>query len=260
MVRRVTAAVLFALAAFALLGVLLAAPFFPALTGRVVDLAGLLTADQEARLTHKLSDLESQTGSQLVIVTLRSLDGHDISDYGYQLGRKWGIGQKAKNNGVLLIVAPKERRVRIEIGYGLEGLLTDAVTRLIIDNAILPRFRANDFAGGIERGTDDIIQVLSGDAAEFQRRAAERTGRPSTQEGGSSFIIVLLILGFWFLMFLRRSRQHRRVAARRRSGLWFPPILWGGGSRGGGGWSGGGSGGFSGRGGSFGGGGSSGSW
>ena len=107
-------------------------------------------------------------------MTLKSLQGTSIEDYGYQLGRAWGIGQKGKNNGALLIVAPNERKVRIEVGYGLEGALTDAVTRLIIENAILPRFRANDFPGGIARGVDDMIQVVSGDAEEFKRRAAQR--------------------------------------------------------------------------------------
>jgi uncharacterized protein len=259
MARRAVAAILSALATLVVLNLIYAAPNFPPLTGRIVDQAGLLSPEQELRLTEKLSNLENRTGNQLVVVTLNSLEAHDIADFGYQLGRKWGIGQKGKNNGALLIVAPKERRVRIEVGYGLEGLLTDAVTRLIIENAILPRFRANDFGGGIERGTDDIIQVLSGDAAEFQQRAAERKGRPSQQEGGGSFLLVLLVLGLWFLMFLRGSRQ-RRLASRRRSGMWVPPIIWGGGS-GRGSWGGGsGGGGFSGGGGSFGGGGSSGSW
>ena len=124
----------------------------------------------------------------------RSLQGYDIADYGYQLGRHWGIGQKGKNNGALLIVAPNERKVRIEVGYGLEGVLTDAVTRLIIENAILPRFRASDFSGGIERGVDDIMQVLSGDAEDFKRARRERASRPSGQEGIGSFILVLLIL------------------------------------------------------------------
>jgi uncharacterized protein len=240
-----------------------AAPSFPTLTGRVVDEAAVLDQAAEARLTAKLADLETKTTTQLVVVTLRSLQDYDIADYGYQLGRHWGIGQRGQNNGAMLIVAPTERRVRIEVGYGLEGMLTDAVTRLIIDNAILPRFRTGDFAGGIERGVDDIIQVLSGDAEDFKQRAAERAGRPSGGEGLSSFAIVLIILGIWLFMLLRHS-QHRRLARRRRSGLWGPVLGggWGGGSRGGwGGGSGGGSGGgFSGGGGSFGGGGSSGSW
>src|SRR6185295_10113241 len=102
-----------------------------------------------------------------------SLQGYEIADFGYQLGRAWGIGQKDKNNGVLLIVAPKERDVRIEVGYGLEGDLTDAVTRLIIENSILPKFRAGDMLAGIAAGADDIIKVLSGEAATYKEQAAK---------------------------------------------------------------------------------------
>ena len=212
----------------------------------------------------KLKELESKTTTQLVVVTLRSLGDYDIADYGYQLGRHWGIGQKGTNNGALLIVAPKERKVRIEVGYGLEGTLTDAVSRLIIDHAVLPRFRAGDFAGGIERATDDIIQVLSGDADDFKRRAAERDARPSGGQGIGLFTIVVFILVLWLFSYLQRGQQ-QQAAGRRRS-RWGPVV--GGGLPGGwsgGGWSGGsggdsGGGGFSGGGGSFGGGGSSGSW
>jgi uncharacterized protein len=237
---------------------------FPALTGRVVDQAGVLDAAARARLEAKLKEFESKTTTQLVVVTLRSLGDYDIADYGYQLGRHWGIGQKGTNNGALLIVAPKERKVRIEVGYGLEGTLTDAVSRLIIDHAILPRFRAGDFAGGIERATDDIIQVLSGDAEDFKRRAAERDARPSGGEGISLFTIVVIILIIWLFIHLQRAQQ-QQAGGRRRSR--WGPVAGGGlpGGWSGGGWSGGSGGGssgggFSGGGGSFGGGGSSGSW
>jgi uncharacterized protein len=256
---RLTAVVVAALALLVAITAL-AAPSFPTLTGRVVDQANLFDQATEARLTAKLADLEARTTTQLVVVTLPSLQDYDIADYGYQLGRHWGIGQKGTNNGAMLIVAPNERRVRIEVGYGLEGLLTDAVTRLIIDNAILPRFRTGDFAGGIERGVDDIIQVLSGDAEDFKKRAAERAGRPSGGEGVSLFTFVIVILVIWFLIFRAQSSQ-QRLGRRRRSGPVFLPPMGGGwpsGSGSGGGWSGGG--GFSGGGGSFGGGGSSGSW
>jgi uncharacterized protein len=254
-----------ALALVALVRVASAELSFPALTGRVVDQAGLLDAAARSRLEAKLKELESKTTTQLVIVTLRSLGDYDIADYGYQLGRHWGIGQKGTNNGALLIVAPKERKVRIEVGYGLEGTLTDAVSRLIIDHAVVPRFRAGDFAGGIERATDDIIQVLSGDAEDFKRRAAERDARPSGGEGIGLFTIVLIILIIWLFIYLQRA-QRQQAAGRRRSR--WGPVAGGGlpGGWSGGGWSGGsdggysGGGGFSGGGGSFGGGGSSGSW
>jgi uncharacterized protein len=245
------------------IGAVGAAPSFPALTGRVVDQAGVIEPAAEARLDAKLADLEQKTRIQLVVATLRSLQGYDIADYGYQLGRAWGIGQKGDDNGALLIVAPAERKVRIEVGYGLEGVLTDAVARLIIENAILPRFRAGDYAGGIERGVDDLVQLLSGDAEDFKRRAAEQGGRPAGNEGWVLFLVILIILAIWLLLFLRQSRQPQ-LRGRRPSGwIWGAPT--------GGGWvsggrssdwpSGGGfGGGFSGGGGSFGGGGASGRW
>ncbi|MPZ39291.1 MAG: methanol dehydrogenase [Rhizobiales bacterium] len=240
-------------------------PTFPALTGRIVDQAGILDPAAQARIEAKLQDLESKTSTQVVVVTLKSLQGYDIADYGYQLGRKWGIGQKGQNNGALLIVAPNERKVRIEVGYGLEGTLTDAISNFIIENAILPRFRAGDFSGGVERGVDDVVQVLAGDADDFKRRAAER--HPSGDQGIGTFAIVLLILLLWLYMYVQQSRRRQQFGGRQRPSGWGPVIIPGGWT--GGGWSGGGGfgsgggfggGGFSGGGGSFGGGGSSGSW
>jgi uncharacterized protein len=228
-----------------------AAPAFPPLTGRVVDGAHLLDAATTSSITTKLAALEQKNGTQLVVVTLPSLQGYEIEDYGYQLGRSWGIGQKGKNNGALLIVAPNEHRVRIEVGYGLEATLTDAVSRLIIENAILPRFRVNDYAGGISRGVDDLIQVLSGDSEDFKRRAAEQANPPAGTADYAQLIWILLILGIW-LFFAFRSRRHGRGGGM----PWIIPM--GGGWSSPGGWSGGG--GFSGGGGSFGGGGASGRW
>src|SRR5579872_3802909 len=138
-----------------------AAPQFPALTGRVVDGANILSGATKADLDGKLAALEAKTSRQLVVVTLASLNGYDISDYGYQLGRAWGIGQAKLNNGVLLIVAPNEHKVRIEVGYGLEPILTDALSEIIIQNAILPSFRKGDFNGGVEQGADALIEQLS---------------------------------------------------------------------------------------------------
>ncbi len=116
-------------------------PNFPQLTGRVVDDAGVLDTWTQSELSDILSAHEGATGEQVVVVTLPSLQGYSIEDFGYQLGRHWGIGQKGKNNGVLLIVAPKDHKVRIEVGYGLEGTLTDAQSRIIIEQSILPSFR-----------------------------------------------------------------------------------------------------------------------
>jgi len=233
---------------------------FPALSGRVVDEANVLDPATRAALDQKLAAFETKSGDQVVVVTLKSLQGTSIEDYGYQLGRRWQIGEKGKNNGVLLIVAPNERKVRIEVGYGLEGTLTDAVSRLIIENAIVPRFRANDTAGGITRGVDDVIQVLSGDAEEWKQRAAKR---PEPVAGMSDAVInVLIILAI--IIMLRLMFGGMGGGPRNRRGgpgavVWGPTWSSGsGGFGGGGGWSGGG--GFSGGGGSFGGGGASGSW
>jgi len=221
---------------------------FPQLTGRVVDEAMLLSAAAKSDLESRLAALETRTTDQLVVVTLNSLQGDDIADYGYQLGRHWGIGQKGKDNGVLLIVAPNEREVRIEVGYGLEGTLTDAVAHFIVENAILPRFKAGDMPGGIERGVDDIIQALSGEAESFKERAARRPG-------DDAWISVIHGLFVLFVLFMIFSSFFRRPH------WWIGP--WGGSGSGSGssGWSSGSSGGgFSGGGGSFGGGGSSGRW
>src|SRR5580704_5718324 len=133
---------------------------FPTLTGRVVDEANILNQAKREELTQKLSDLEAKTTDQLVVVTLRSLQGTSIEDYGYQLGRSWGIGQKGKDNGVLLIIAPDEHKVRIEVGYGLEGVLTDAISDLIIETNILPAFRSGHLEQGIVDGTQSILNAL----------------------------------------------------------------------------------------------------
>ena len=240
-----------------------AALTFPTLSGRVVDEAGILAPATRDAITAKLAALEAKTTDQLVVVTLKSLQGTSIEDFGVQLGRAWKIGQKDKNNGVLLIVAPNERKVRIEVGYGLEGTLTDAITRLIIENSIIPRFRANDFAGGVTRGTDDIISALT-DNAEWKRRA--EAPAPMSRADGMAWIVFILFFGVFgivFLVIMRDIVRRPATRSRRADGSAVGPSAWGAGasggfSGGGGGSSGGG--GFSGGGGSFGGGGSSGSW
>jgi uncharacterized protein len=237
---------------------------FPELTGRVVDDAGILDPATKAGLERKLAEFETKTTGQLVVVTLKSLQGTSIEDYGYQLGRHWQIGQKEKNTGALLIVAPNERKVRIEVGYGFEGTLTDAVSKLIIENSIIPRLRVNDFAGGIGRGVDDIIQAVSIDSEEWKARAKQR---PDDEPG---LLDVLALLFFLFILFMivrsvaSRGRGYAQTGAGPRRGsrgpIFIPiPGSWG---SSGSSWSGGfpGGGGFSGGGGSFGGGGASGSW
>lgn len=237
---------------------------FPALTGRVVDEAGILDPETEAALTQLSAALEQQTSDQLVVVTLASLRGREIEEYGYQLGRHWGIGQsgkaaagRAKDNGVLLIVAPNERRVRIEVGYGAEGRLTDAISSVIINQSILPRFRAGDFAGGILRGAQDITQVLGGDIEPFQQMAARRPveGHDSIGIGGAILFFII-----WFFIARLVSRGGGRGGRGSSSAAALPFLLMSGGHRGGFGGGGFGGGGFRGGGGSFGGGGASGSW
>jgi uncharacterized protein len=239
---------------------------FPALTGRVVDDAHVLSPQVQQQLTDQLAQLEAQTHHQLVVATLSSLQGDDIADYGYQLGRAWGIGQKGQNDGVILIVAPSEHQVRIEVGYGLEAVLTDALTSVIIQTRIVPKFKAGDISGGVVDGTQAIVDQLALPADQAQAKAAAAV-KPvaQTRSRGSPLaaLPVLLILAFVFLML--------RGGGGRGLGGALPWILlgalgsgrrddgWGGGGGGGFG-GGGGGGGFSGGGGSFGGGGSSGSW
>ena len=238
---------------------------FPELTGPVVDQANILPADVEARLTEKLTALKAQSQRELDVVTLPDLQGYEISDYGYQLGRHWQLGTKDKNEGAMLIIAPKERKVRIEVGYGLEPLLTDGLSSLIINQQIVPRFKAGDMPGGIEAGTDAIIQQLALPADQAAQIAA-KAQKQDKAHGLPFGVVVWLIIFFLFfvLPLLRRMGGGRRY---RGSGL-GPVIVWevlnaaahasrGGG---GGGWGGGGGGSWGGGGGSFGGGGASGSW
>ena len=135
-------------------GVAMAAPKFPPLTGRVVDNADILSPQAEGELTQELEALEAQTGRQLVVATLPDLQGYEIEDYGYQLLRTWGIGDKARDDGVILIVAPSERKVRIEVGYGLEPVLTDALSSLIINRTIIPAFKQGNMEQGVVDGSD----------------------------------------------------------------------------------------------------------
>ena len=234
---------------------------FPALTGRVVDQARLITPEKEAALTARLEALERDTSDQLVVVTVESLQGLEIEDYGYRLGRTWGIGQAEENNGVLLIVAPAERKVRIEVGYGLEGVMTDALSALIIHDEILPAFRDGYFERGIEQGVAAIETQLRLDPAEAQARAAAAES-PEAELPVGPMILIAVVFG---LMFIGVIGGLARGGRRRRGSGVAPILIWaaaealrnsssrsGGSSWGGGG--------FSGGGGSFGGGGASGGW
>jgi uncharacterized protein len=236
----------------------LAAANFPPLTGRVVDAANILSPVVSADLERKLADLEQKSGIQLVVATVPSLGGEEIEPYANELFRAWKLGEAQKNNGVLLLVAPKERRVRIEVGYGLEGTLTDAVSSIIISNAIAPRFKAGDFNGGLTRGVDDIITALTTDSAEWKPKPRDTRAEPEA----SLLDAIAPLLIFLFIVFVLT-----RIGRRGGGNVVFIPMGIGGGYGrggfgGGGGFSGGGGfgGGFSGGGGSSGGGGASGGW
>src|SRR5690606_2310412 len=137
---------------------------FPPLTGRVVDAAHVLPADEIARLEAALAAHEAKTTNQVVVATVPSLQRNDIESYAHALFRTWALGQKDKDNGVLFLIAPDEREMRIEVGYGLEGTLTDALASQIIRNIVTPHFREGDLPGGIEAGTNAILTVLGGGA------------------------------------------------------------------------------------------------
>jgi uncharacterized protein len=257
---RLLAAAVLALSMLAMAGAALAAPSFPKLTGRVVDNANLLTPATRADLTDKLAKLETDTGRQLVVVTLPDLQGLEIEEYGYQLGRAWGIGQAKENNGALLIVAPKERKVRIEVGYGLEGTLTDALSSVIIQGAILPKFRDGDMQAGVVAGTDALIQQLSLPEADARAVAAKAAERSRSDGDFPLPVIIFIIIVVLFLLGAIGGRRRRGLAGALPWIIASSASDWSGGRGGWSGGGGGGGGGFSGGGGSFGGGGSSGGW
>jgi uncharacterized protein len=225
---------------------------FPPLTGRVVDNAGLLSRETEATLTSLLDEHETSTTNQVVVVTLNDLQGYTIEEFGYQLGREWGIGQAGRDNGALLLVGKEERKVRIEVGYGLEGVLTDALSADIIQRVILPEFKRGQFDAGILEGTRAILQAIAG---EYQ-------ANPQRAQRGNNEVplpMVLLFLAFMFFFAGPMMRGRRRGIggiAGPLAGYYIGRSLGRGGGFGGGGRGGG----FGGGGGGFGGGGGSGGW
>ncbi len=239
---------------------------FPARgTAPVVDAANIIDPAAEAELTAKLDAFEQRNQRQFVVATIPDLQGYDISDYGYQLGRKWGIGSVENNDGALLLVAPNERKVRVEVGYGLEGIMTDALSSIIIQNDILPRFRDNDYPAGIMAGVDALSTQLTlpeDQARQYAAAAAQQVRKKSSSSNPGLIIFWVFILIFFVLPILFGRGKGRRY----RGGA-GPIVMWGpgmgGGSSRGSSWGGGegfGGGGFGGGGGSFGGGGASGGW
>jgi len=261
-------------------GAAFAQPEFPERgTAPVLDLANVIDDTDEALLTQRLDAFEEANQRQFVVVTVPSLDGYDIADYGYQLGRAWGLGDSENDDGIILLVAPNERKVRIEVGYGLEAVIPDGLAYDVIERDIVPRFKEGDMTGGIVAGADAIMNHLELPAEEQQAAIQQAT---SSERGGGGFPFgVLIWIGALFIFVIlpmlargSRGRRYRRsgvagavgevllwtaINAAMNSGKGGGGSSWGGG--GGGGFGGfGGGGGFSGGGGSFGGGGASGSW
>jgi uncharacterized protein len=267
---------LWVVALLALLATPSFAQTFPPLTGRVVDAANLLQPDQKAALEAKLAGVEQTTGHQVVVATIPDVQGYPLEDYGYRLGRNWAIGDKAKDDGLLIILAPNnppgQRGPRIEVGYGLEPLVTDAFSSVVANSIMTPMLKAGDIPGALNAGVDAIAEQIKLTPEEAAKRTAELTAaqkKSNHKVNGGAFLFWIFIFFFVILPLIgRMSRGRRHSSGLGEAILWtalnaatssrHDDDSWGGG--GGGGWGGGGGGGFSGGGGSFGGGGASGGW
>ncbi|MBB2145560.1 TPM domain-containing protein [Pedobacter sp. LMG 31464] len=238
---------------------------FPAKpTTLVNDYTQTLTASQVQQLEQKLVAYDDSTSNQIAVVLMKSVGDYDINEYALELGRKWGIGGKGKNNGVILLIAIGDRKLSIQTGYGLEGALPDIYTKRIIENDIKPFFKANDYYAGIDAGTNSIISLIKGEYKNDNPKAKSKGGK------GSAGFIVLIIIIIIVIILRKGGGGGSQVIGGRgvADALFWSMLLGGGGGRGGsgfgggfGGGSSGGGGGFGGfGGGSFGGGGSSGSW
>jgi len=244
-------------------------PFPPKPNTLVTDYTNTLTGDQKQSLENKLVAFDDSTSTQLAVVIMKSVGEYDINEYAAKLGRAWGVGQQSKNNGIVLLVALNDHKVAIQTGYGEEGALPDITTQQIIQEDIVPRFKQNDYYGGLNAATDDIIKYTKGEYKQDKKKQKQA----NNDDGGNIGFIIIIVIFILILIFRRRGGGGGGRIIGRRGGA--SPFWWflagnmlGGGSRGGGwggfsggGDSGGGGGGFGGfGGGSFGGGGSSGSW
>ncbi|HRH60855.1 MAG TPA: TPM domain-containing protein [Chitinophagaceae bacterium] len=227
----------------------------------VNDLAKVLSPEQNQILEERLVALDDSTSNQIAIVTIPTLNDYPIEEYSLKLARSWGIGTKEHSNGILILVAVKDHKMRIEVGYGLEGPIPDMIANDIIENDMAPNFRADDYYRGLDEAITSLGKAAAGEYKEPRKRK-------DGESGGGSLLLFIIIL-FVVLMIVARSGKGGRgggmISRRGYSNFWLPLIFsgGGGGNRGGGGWSGGGGGGggFGGfGGGGFGGGGSSGSW
>ena len=277
-------ALLLAVLAMALIA--LAVPFgpafaqdFPKLTGPVVDQADILTPAQEAVLDGKIRGLKATTQRQMTIATVNSLDGYEVSDYAFRLGEHWALGDKARDDGLLLLIAPNDKKMWIATGRGTEVYVTDAFSGRIVRDTLRPAFQSGDFFGGIDKATDQLIAQMQLSPEEAAAVAEQVAEQEVSQSSGIDMGTVMfwLIIFFFFILplirsFARAGRKHKSKRKKPwdkddddddRGGGWGSPIIiWGGGGFGGGGgssWDSGG-GGWSGGGGSFGGGGAGGEW
>lgn len=257
----------------------------PSLSRRVTDLTATLTAEQVAALENKLAAFEAQKGSQIAVLIVPTTEPEDIAQFGIRVADQWKIGRKKIDDGVILIVAKNDRRMRIEVGYGLEGAIPDAIARRVIAETITPFFKAGDFYGGIDAGVQQLMRLIEGEPLPAPAAAPAETG---TDDGAFLVLIVGGIVVGWLLSALMSRPAAGGIAALgsgavgafllgftplllfiavfvfagvasgfRRGGGWSSGGGWGGGGFGGGGFGGGS---WGGGGGGFGGGGSSGSW
>lgn len=255
--KRLLSALLFIVTGFSAL-----AQDFPAKPTKLVnDYTNTLSAAQLAQLEQKLVAFDDSSSTQIAIAVLKSVGDYDINEYTLELGRKWGVGQAGKNNGIMIVVAVGDRKISIQTGYGLEGVLPDIYAKRIIENEIKPHFKSGDYFSGLNAGTDAIIKYTKGEYKN-DRPAAKGKG------GGASSVLVIIIIIVVIIIMLRRGGGGgggQVIGGRGVADALFWTMLLGGGrgGSGGGGWGGGssGGGGFGGfGGGGFGGGGSSGSW
>lgn len=240
-------------------------PEKPKIQTSVYDRAQLLNGNEAKRLEQKLINYSDTTSTQIVVITINNLEGNDIAMYATELAHKWGIGQKDKDNGILLLVSKEDRRMTIRNGYGVEYLLTDALSKRIIENIITPAFKQGNYYQGLDQGTDAIIQIMSG---EYQ-------GERSSEGPKGKFPAFIIVIVFIVIMMIlsRRNRGGGKNGGRRAGGFSLLDAIilsnagrggfgrrggFGGGSSGGGFGGGGFGGGFGGGG--FGGGGASGGW
>lgn len=230
----------------------------PALVARVNDTAHLLPADSARELEQMLAAHEKKTGHQFAVLTIPSLEGDPLEDFSIRTVEKWRLGHAKVDDGLLVLVVEREHKVRIEVGYGLEGRITDVASSRVIRNLMVPQFRKHDYAAGLRLGIQELIRLDGSDTT-----APEHTGSPGPSSGFGLLPLLMLLAPFVIIFLLINQGPRSGWGRRGWGGGWGGYGGWGGGGFGGGGWGGGssgGGGGFSGGGGGFGGGGASGGW